>query len=262
METRVCYYCGIEKPLTNEYYAWANKAKGKYQTMCKSCFSEYMRKRNEEIKLEGGERLEKIKNSKKKYVENNKEKEAERQRIKERKRHQQDPEKYNQRRREWYQNNKDRALESAKKYRENNKPKIADSKKKYRQEHAEEIKEYNRRTKKERYHSDPLYHFICRVRGTLNDSFTRYETYKPRKNKDVIGMSSVELREYLLKTFELIYGYPWDLKEPVHIDHIVPLSTAKTEDDVIKLCHYSNLRLLKAKDNVAKGTKLEYSISN
>ena len=49
----------------------------------------------------------------------------------------------------------------------------------------------------------------------------------------------------------------YDNKEKVHIDHIIPLATAKTEEDVIKLCHYTNLQLLKAKDNLKKGAKKE-----
>ena len=40
---------------------------------------------------------------------------------------------------------------------------------------------------------------------------------------------------------ELNYG--WD------IDHIVPLSSAKKEDDIIKLNHYSNLQPLCSKVN-------------
>jgi hypothetical protein len=34
------------------------------------------------------------------------------------------------------------------------------------------------------------------------------------------------------------FNYGWD------IDHIVPVSSAKTEEDVIKLNHYTNLRPL------------------
>jgi 5-methylcytosine-specific restriction endonuclease McrA len=46
--------------------------------------------------------------------------------------------------------------------------------------------------------------------------------------------------------------------QPVHIDHIIPLSSAKTEDKVKKLCHYSNLQLLKPKDNLEKQVNSDY----
>ena len=39
------------------------------------------------------------------------------------------------------------------------------------------------------------------------------------------------------------YNYGWD------IDHIIPLDTAITEDDIIKLNHYTNLQPLCSKVN-------------
>ncbi len=53
-------------------------------------------------------------------------------------------------------------------------------------------------------------------------------------------------------------GMTWKNKEFYgwHIDHIVPLSSAKTEEDVYKLCHYTNLQPLWSKDNMSKGSKL------
>ena len=66
------------------------------------------------------------------------------------------------------------------------------------------------------------------------------------------------MTKYLLKTFKDRYGYEWDGKESVHIDHIMPLATAKTEEEVIKLCYYTNLQLLKAEDNWRKSDRLDF----
>ena len=50
-----------------------------------------------------------------------------------------------------------------------------------------------------------------------------------------------------------------DLKN-VHIDHIIPMSTAKSEEEVIKLNQYTNLQLLKAEDNLEKSDKLNWKL--
>jgi len=58
-----------------------------------------------------------------------------------------------------------------------------------------------------------------------------------------------------------ICGIEWNGIEKVQIDHIKPLKYAKTEEEVIKLCHYTNLQLLKEKDNLEKSFKLDWELS-
>ena len=42
----------------------------------------------------------------------------------------------------------------------------------------------------------------------------------------------------------------------IHIDHIIPLSSAKTEEEVYRLCHYTNLQPLWAEENLKKGNRI------
>jgi hypothetical protein len=46
----------------------------------------------------------------------------------------------------------------------------------------------------------------------------------------------------------------WNIKT-WHLDHIIPLKDAKTEEEVIKLCHYKNFQPLWVEDNYKKNRK-------
>ena len=48
----------------------------------------------------------------------------------------------------------------------------------------------------------------------------------------------------------------WDNYGQWHIDHIIPLSSAKTEMEIYELCKYTNLQPLWAVDNLRKNNKL------
>lgn len=54
-----------------------------------------------------------------------------------------------------------------------------------------------------------------------------------------------------------ICGVEW-IGQPCHIDHIIPLATAHTVEDVYRLCHYTNLRLLTPEDNMDKSDSLNW----
>ena len=80
--------------------------------------------------------------------------------------------------------------------------------------------------------------------------------------QNMIGCTGIEFYDYLLQTYFENYGEKYNGDQKVNIDHIIPLVTAKTNEDVYKLFHYTNLQLLKSKDNIDKSTSLEWTLKN
>jgi hypothetical protein len=62
------------------------------------------------------------------------------------------------------------------------------------------------------------------------------------------------LKIYLEEKF--IDGMSWENQGKWHIDHILPLSSATNEDELYKLCHFTNLQPMWATDNIRKGAKI------
>ena len=48
----------------------------------------------------------------------------------------------------------------------------------------------------------------------------------------------------------------WENQGKWHIDHIIPLSSAANEEELYKLCHFTNLQPMWATDNIRKGSKI------
>jgi hypothetical protein len=70
-----------------------------------------------------------------------------------------------------------------------------------------------------------------------------------------IGLDRSEFKKYIESLFS--DGMTWDNYGEWHIDHIKPLCTAKTVDEVIKLTHYTNLQPMWWFDNLKKGKKYQ-----
>lgn len=228
MKTKICIECGIEKNL-NEFYF--RKDTNKYRNKCKECTKKIIYTN----RIKNYEKFKKIK--KKSYQKN--------------------IEKIRKKQKEYREKNKDYFNMKSKKWRENN------------QQHIQEYKKQNhdyiiKRTvnyQKQKRKNEPFLRFKDTTRNLINKSFRRKKFTKNGYTEKILGCNFKIFYNYLLQTFKNNYGYEWDEKEPVHIDHIIPLATAKTQEDVIKLCHYTNLQLLKAKDNLKKGKKLNYKIT-
>jgi hypothetical protein len=103
--------------------------------------------------------------------------------------------------------------------------------------------------------NDPKFKLIINMRTRLCGYLKKHDITKKNKTFDIVGCSPEFLKEYLEKQFT--GGMSWELfGEHIHIDHIIPLSSAKTEDEIYKLCHYTNLQPLWAEDNLKKSNKI------
>ena len=95
------------------------------------------------------------------------------------------------------------------------------------------------------------------VRSLIYNSLHRKDYLKSKTTEEIIGCDL----EFFVKYIESKFtdGMCWERINEIHIDHIIPLATAKTEEEVIKLCHYTNLQPLWAKDNLSKGSKINWT---
>lgn len=133
----------------------------------------------------------------------------------------------------------------------------------WRRKNPDKAQYYFNRRRKVRFAEDPVFKWThtarCAVRRAAKCKGVGSNHSTPFL-KELTGLPLLPLHNHLLKTFEEIYGYPWDRTESVEVDHIVPLCTESTIEGRQRLFHYTNLRLIKAEDNKAKGMKLDYAI--
>lgn len=155
---------------------------------------------------------------------------------------------------EYYEKNKKRISEQKKQYRKKNKDKISEQKQNYYINNKEKINEYKRRWEKNKRDTDIFFKLKQSVRHRINTIFSRTNMVKSKSSYELIGMDIVLLKKYLEEQFTV--GMSWDNYGDWHIDHIIPLSSAKTEKELYKLCHYTNLQPLWAKDNIKKSNKI------
>lgn len=179
--------------------------------------------------------------------------------------------------RKYYYENRDYILKDAKRYRENHKEQIAKYKKEYAIKNKEKIRKYKHKYnidhRKElsekakdyqriRRSNDSLHRFKMQIRHLIWLSFNKKGKIKSDKTEKILGCSLEFFIAYILKTFRDRYGYDYNWDEKVHIDHIKPLKNAKEENDILELCNYSNLQLLKAEDNLHKSFNDEWFETN
>jgi len=141
------------------------------------------------------------------------------------------PEYYKQKDKENYENNKDLWKVKNKIYKSENRNKINQS-------------------LRIKYQEDTIYRTKRLIISLISSSFRNNGFTKNPRSYQILGCTFEEFKQYLESKFEpwmtwenqgLYNGelnYGWD------IDHIIPISSAKTEEDIIRLNHYTNFQPL------------------
>ncbi len=226
---KICSKCKIPKNI-NEF-GKNKKSKDGYRHQCKKCRNEYEYGNKEKRKDWYNNNQEKMLIYGKNYREVNKKP------YDKEKRHTE------------YLKNKNKENEKSKEWYGKNKVKISEYRKEYLKENP--IDKHERNTKrKEKFISDKLYKLTHNIRGLVWNAFKNKGYKKNCKTAGILGCSFEELKIYIENKFESWmtwdnYGvYTGNFKEHWQIDHIIPLASAKTEEDIIRLNHYTNLQPL------------------
>lgn len=148
----------------------------------------------------------------------------------------------------YYNNNKENRIKYSIEY---NRKTDYESHKKWKLNNPNYFKDYF----KNRYKNDNLW------RLSMNIRYNIWRGLKSNKNKhstDILGCTFKEFKKYLESKFEFWmtwdnYGNPKDdvlgFNKSWDLDHIIPISSAKTEEELIKLNHYTNFQPLCSKVN-------------
>jgi hypothetical protein len=124
-----------------------------------------------------------------------------------------------------------------------------------KKEYVDKNKEIINLKIREKLSVDPLFKLIKYSRNRLKQFLKTKNIYKNNRTFDIIGCSPEFLKGYLEDKFT--EGMSWELMgKHIHIDHKIPLSSAKTEKEIYKLCHYTNLQPLWSVDNLKKSNKI------
>jgi hypothetical protein len=214
METKLCKICNIEKCI-------------KGRRFCKVCFRESRKPIDKKFRENNKEKIKKYREEHKEYFLNY-------------------SKKYNK---EYYSINKESENIRSKRYRE-----LFPNKEYFEKYYIDNKDKINNRLRNKRQ-IDTLYKLSKNIRSSISNNIKKKNYTKSSKSYDILGCTFDELKIYLESRFESWmtwdnhgsyngnYEYGWD------IDHIIPLSSATTEEELIKLCHYTNLQPLDSKIN-------------
>jgi len=232
-----CTKCKLDKEIT-EFSKDKQKKDGLYPS-CKKCESKAG-------KIYHTNNKEKESKRKKIYYINNKEKILKRNKLW----YINNEEEIRKKSKIYYINYKNKEAERKKIYYEKNKVHCLSSAQIYRKNNREAINKTARIYEAMRLKTDPMFKLKKLLRDRTSKAFKHKGYSKKTKTQEMLGIDWEIAKKHIERQFTK--GMNWSNQGDWHIDHIIPLSSANTEERLKKLCHYTNLQPLWAVDNLIK----------
>jgi hypothetical protein len=151
----------------------------------------------------------------------------------------------------WRAANLEKSRASALKYARKNKEAVQQQRREYTKKNRERSREYRKELRKK----NPLVALRMNLRSRMWAAFIRQRFKKPANTEAILGATVADVRQHLEAQFQP--GMSWENYGDWHVDHIIPLASAKTVEEVVALCHHTNLQPLWAAENLSKGAKIK-----
>jgi hypothetical protein len=178
----------------------------------------------------------------------------------------------NEKSKKFYYENRDVVLIKSKIYRQGNKdilkeksktnyhkrkniPKVTEKRKAYSKKYNKENRETLNKKERERLKTDKLFKLTKNIRALIRQSIKNGGFSKKTKTFQILGCTPSEFKNYIESKWE-----PWmnwdnhgkhngNLNFGWDLDHIIPISSANNEEEIIKLNHFTNFQPLCSKIN-------------
>ena len=159
-------------------------------------------------------------------------------------------EKINAEAREKYKENPQAFKERKARYVASHLEQVKEARHRYKIENRQKCIDYERNKRK----NDPVYRLRCNIRNLIRQ-YTKGKGYKGNKTVyEILGCDFEFFLEYVQNKFK--EGMSLKNYGEWNIDHIKPISSAKNDEELEKLNHYTNLQPLWASENFRKGKKI------
>ena len=245
---KICKKCKIEKEFI--FFCKEKLSKDGLHSRCKNCVKEYNLINREKRLKNYIDNAEKIKLDVKNYRDKNKNLINEKRKILRK----ENIIECRKKRKEYNLKNKEKIKNQRKIYRLKNLSKFKQKDQKYYQKNKKIRQDKNKLWHKNKILKDHVFALKVRIRDLINASLKRFGYTKKSHTYEILGCDYETFTNHIESQFK--DGMSWDNRRKWHIDHVIPLAHAKTENEIILLNHYLNLQPLWANDNLTKGSKL------